>query len=440
MSTRVRIASIELIVHCPHCGDAVPINTLERKSVCDNCQEEFPLSEDFWKRVFTGVDDDWHEIAEQQKRQWTMGLGSGPKVVYGPDAARCEKCKEPLPVDSFPFGSEGAIKCASCGAEALTYGVPAWLAQLVPTARQIYGGEPPPVAVAGAGSTASAQVDQAAVRPVVMQCPQCGGSLKVTAGSDRTIPCEFCGVDVYLPDGLWKRLHPVKTKRTWYIAFQGKTAKQISEEREREQRLAEQDRRIQEAAMEEPSAAASIKGSSSAWSWIAIIGAALGIPGLVFGIRACNKKKMDERLSKHARTVQPRVPDTDPKLSGSIEVRHPELGQWSMEPTLCWSGQRQGYYGVQLGSKTTPCWLYISRAGARSGKLVVELQKKGSGSKLYKLRGCEKLEGSLHRSGNIRVNRIHPMRGELRIDCDIKDEKGKKRGSVSGEVSFSMCH
>jgi hypothetical protein len=37
-------------------------------------------------------------------------------------------------------------------------------------------------------------------------------------------------VDVYLPDALWLRLHPVKTVRRFVVRFEGKTPKQLKAE------------------------------------------------------------------------------------------------------------------------------------------------------------------------------------------------------------------
>jgi hypothetical protein len=48
-----------------------------------------------------------------------------------------------------------------------------------------------------------------------MACPSCGGALKSAADTQRTTSCEFCGSSVYLPDDLWRRLHPAKKAQPW---------------------------------------------------------------------------------------------------------------------------------------------------------------------------------------------------------------------------------
>ncbi|MBW2263599.1 MAG: hypothetical protein JRG91_16680 [Deltaproteobacteria bacterium] len=144
------------------------------------------------------------------------------------------KCEKELSVDDVPVGSLDDVICPACGHGNTTYPAPEWLGDALPSARQVYCGERP----AAAGDAAVLDVDDGA-KPVILSCPQCKGSLKVSSRSDRLVPCEYCGSDVYLPDDLWKRLHPVKTSSTWYVRFDGKSQKRLERERE----TAEQDER-----------------------------------------------------------------------------------------------------------------------------------------------------------------------------------------------------
>src|SRR5262249_37196322 len=62
-------------------------------------------------------------------------------------------------------------------------------------------------------------IPASASAPVIMRCPECGGSLRVTSDSARTIACDHCNNNVYLPDDLWRSLHPVKRAAFWTIAW-----------------------------------------------------------------------------------------------------------------------------------------------------------------------------------------------------------------------------
>jgi WD40 repeat protein len=60
-----------------------------------------------------------------------------------------------------------------------------------------------------------------AVKPILFSCPSCAGNLEVD-GSDRVIKCKYCNSEIYLPDDLWFRMHPVEVVERWYIVLDEK--------------------------------------------------------------------------------------------------------------------------------------------------------------------------------------------------------------------------
>jgi hypothetical protein len=88
-----------------------------------------------------------------------------------------------------------------------------------------------------------------AARPVLMQCPGCGGPLAITHDSPRTTRCQHCKADVYLPDDLWRRLHPAKTVREWYVRFEGETDREREAENARLAALRRSEMESQRAAL-----------------------------------------------------------------------------------------------------------------------------------------------------------------------------------------------
>ncbi|MBY9000668.1 MAG: hypothetical protein KGD64_07125 [Candidatus Heimdallarchaeota archaeon] len=61
---------------------------------------------------------------------------------------------------------------------------------------------------------------------IALTCPKCAGAL-IIDGKDRLVPCKYCGVNVYLPDDLWLRLHPVEVKSRWYLVYDKKEVEKI---------------------------------------------------------------------------------------------------------------------------------------------------------------------------------------------------------------------
>jgi hypothetical protein len=106
-----------------------------------------------------------------------------------------------------------------------------------------------------------------------MACPRCGGGLEITETSGRLFQCNFCSVDVYLPDEIWRRLHPLKKMLPLYIGFKGKSAWRQEQEADAAMRDAERARQEKEKAAatairdaeRKELAAKSVRSKSLAW-------------------------------------------------------------------------------------------------------------------------------------------------------------------------------
>jgi pSer/pThr/pTyr-binding forkhead associated (FHA) protein len=254
-----RYCSIKLLDKCPHCGSGLPVNGLLGTVLCGNCQKETNLGARYWKAVLEDPDNDYSVGGG------SYSLNFETDVRWKAERPACVKCAAELSVDDVPVGRTDDVLCPSCGQANSTYPAPDWLREALPSVRQVYCGERP----AGAPGSTGLEVEDGS-KPVILSCPQCKGSLKVTSRSDRLVPCEYCGADVYLPDDLWKRLHPVKTSSTWYIRYEGKSQARIEKERElaRDQ---ERRSRDEEAFQEQERKRRKLKPSHIGWTIFAAV-------------------------------------------------------------------------------------------------------------------------------------------------------------------------
>jgi hypothetical protein len=129
----------------------------------------------------------------------------------GPQTPKCTGCHEPLDLAAYQPGMTGELAC-KCGQTMTTCPVPDWLHEVEPKATQLFNVAIPDAAPAPTVATAAA-------RPVSFGCPDCGANSKVTSESPRVLECLYCKVDLFIPDALWRALHPVKKRGAWYIAF-----------------------------------------------------------------------------------------------------------------------------------------------------------------------------------------------------------------------------
>ena len=203
-------AMVECAISCPKCDGPVPLNGPWEAAHCDRCQTDTPVPHDFWKGVFDDILEEIRsgELKEGEGRNSTQFGMFRTTLLYGCLKARCEKCKTGIEVDEN-LAAPYVHACPGCGLKTDVAPSPPWLRQVVPPAR---------VLVAAQMLSGGDVGKSAAIGPVIFTCPQCGGALKVD-GSDRLIPCTFCGASVYLPDDLWLRLHPAKTKARWFVGF-----------------------------------------------------------------------------------------------------------------------------------------------------------------------------------------------------------------------------
>ncbi len=221
-----RYAGFALRTECPHCGMPLPLDRPTLQAFCSQCQNEVAISDSLWKAAL-GLAEGARAPAPGSIQSKTLTVAGRPVTV---DLAMltpvCDRCSASFDLDLLPRGEATDLACPECGHLSGVEPAPAWLRGVMPTAVQIIGVEPRSSAPTD-GLTA--QVSQETPQPVVMSCPKCGASLSVTGEQARIMSCRYCGSEVFLPDAIWRRLHPIKTVRWFYVRFEGLTPEQRAE-------------------------------------------------------------------------------------------------------------------------------------------------------------------------------------------------------------------
>lgn len=207
--------AIEISVQCPKCDGWVPLNGPLLRVHCDKCQTAFELAPRFWYKVLRDVyAEAAFRLDDGQGYNAAATERYDVKVLYGSQRPSCGACNEPL---ELARGVAAAYEheCPACGATTPVVPAPAWLADALAPPRLLVNAE---VQEEKGEEVAEGEEAPAGSAPVAFTCPQCGGSLLVD-GRDRMVACNFCGVNVYLPDDLWFRLHPARKKARWFAVF-----------------------------------------------------------------------------------------------------------------------------------------------------------------------------------------------------------------------------
>ena len=219
----IRVGGFKIRTSCKHCGNPLILNGPQRYPRCPQCDETTHISAEVWRGLLTDLEEEWPTLAPGTgTRGISMTGGFTFHRKYGRVEPICGTCKAPLELDSVPVGNMGVVSCPEGHQSIDSFPTPKWLQEVLPTAVQLYGAEVDEGDNISKKSTPDgSHRPEGAQRPVVLQCPQCSGALKITEEMDRVIPCEYCDVDIYLPDAIWLRLHPVKVVRLWFVGFQG---------------------------------------------------------------------------------------------------------------------------------------------------------------------------------------------------------------------------
>jgi len=200
---------IECSFSCPKCDSSIKLNGPVLKVHCDSCQNDIEVPESFWKDILNDIRSDLkNDLKEGEGRGSTIFGHFNTNLTYGRLKPYCYQCKKNITIDeswSLPF----MYKCPDCASKIGIYESPDWLKKVVPKVKLLVNCDL---------TSGEEKEEHKSNKLIVFTCPKCGGALDID-GSERLINCEYCSADIYLPDDLWLRLHPVKIKKRWFIGY-----------------------------------------------------------------------------------------------------------------------------------------------------------------------------------------------------------------------------
>jgi hypothetical protein len=192
--------------HCRACQISNPLNAITNAITCYHCGETNTLDTAFWTWFLHP------EIFDRAARLADGEEGRSGRVMpvcmvhFARSAPHCPDCKYQLPPESLEeHSSGGRCFCPTCGRAIPLRAADALCKSLNAGARVVVGESLP-------------SVIEAAKTPIVFACMSCGAGLKVD-GTSRTCACTYCHASNYLPEGLWRQLHPVPKPHDFYLVY-----------------------------------------------------------------------------------------------------------------------------------------------------------------------------------------------------------------------------
>jgi hypothetical protein len=205
---------LELTARCPACGRGVPVNALVVNTPCPGCSQQRTITRDRWKTL---LENTIAPDAPLGKVQSISTLGDEMKLGAGREDPKCHGCGTAFPDEIAELAARGFAMCGGCGKRTSVRPTPPDFAPHVRGASIVIGED---LAQLAGGATQEAP---RASEPVMLNCKNCRAPLSFD-GTQRSVRCQYCSVDMYLPDDVWLRLHPVATAQRFYLSWQSPAA------------------------------------------------------------------------------------------------------------------------------------------------------------------------------------------------------------------------
>jgi hypothetical protein len=122
------------------------------------------------------------------------------------------------------------------------------------------------------------------------------------------------------------------------------------------------------------------------------------------------------------------------ELKGKATASTKESGEFSIKPTECASGERQGFFGVDVREGESGKKIVRLINDPKDGYSVkINLPKSDKALILTKGEQCKKFDVHVEHQ-NSEINDIKNVRGHIKIEC----EKGEMKAKAN--ITFANCH
>lgn len=214
---------LEAETKCSSCGKPLPINALVETIVCNECLKKNTFTVKEWKDLLEDMFKIAPTYSENEGTPSTIMGTRNYEITYGKQNPRFLDTKTYMNI-------EEAIKCAPTGkiinpetnAEFSIRSIPENFKEACPGVTYLFCEDFTQLPHYSGTSKVLDQKPKGELVP--FNCPNCGGTLQID-GSERLLKCQFCSTESYIPDEVWQKLHPTKTKQRFYFLFDEKNMK-----------------------------------------------------------------------------------------------------------------------------------------------------------------------------------------------------------------------
>ncbi len=209
----IKTSTFKIQIVCPGCNNYVAVSGITDYDTCQNCGKQVNVSAIINERMFSFMDKTKYMNGYLSGSIEQMGGAGAYKLVYSSMQPYCEECFNVIDENEMleAVKAEKPFTCNACGHKMPGRGRDAALKEFHPNAIGVindsYGFD-----------YAEKNVDKDSM--LVFKCMTCGAGLELTSDTKRTIKCNFCDNENYLPDSIWGKLHPNKEVQPLFVMLE----------------------------------------------------------------------------------------------------------------------------------------------------------------------------------------------------------------------------
>ena len=208
----IKTSTFQIQIVCPGCNNYVAVSGITDFDTCQNCGKHVNVRTVLNDKMFGFMDKIKYINGYLSGSIEQMGA-DGYKLKYSSMQPFCEECFVVIDENEMleAINTEKPFTCKACGHNMPSRRADAALKEFHPKAIGVindsYGFD-----------HAEKNVDKDSM--IVFKCMTCGAGLELKSDTKRTIKCNFCDNENYLPDNIWTKLHPNKEVQPLFIMLE----------------------------------------------------------------------------------------------------------------------------------------------------------------------------------------------------------------------------
>lgn len=200
----------QLQIVCLGCNSNIAVSGITASETCQNCGKNVNVLSVINNRMF-GI---------MHKEKYMAGFLSGSieqiggegayKLHYSSMQPYCEECFTVIDEETAmkAVNMEKPFECSKCGHKMPVRKRDSELAEFHPKIAGVLN---------DAYGKDTGTADKGKEEMLVFKCMTCGAGLELTSKTKRTIKCNYCDNENYLPDVIWYKLHPNKEVQPLFV-------------------------------------------------------------------------------------------------------------------------------------------------------------------------------------------------------------------------------